>query len=61
MVKCPHCGSVSQVKVVGQIWGEKVAVRKYECGCGCCFGHYYDLNEAQSPCVFLKPKKEEDE
>ena len=54
MIKCPNCGSTAQVKVKEQNWGEKVAIRLYECGCGCMFTRIYDLNEMQSPCIIRK-------
>lgn len=57
MIKCPNCGSAVQVKVIGQVWKEKIAIRKYQCGCGCEFLCYYELNEATSPCIVKRPNK----
>ena len=57
MVKCPNCGSTAQVKVIGQKWGEKTAIRKYQCGCGCEFLRHYELNEATSPYITKRPIK----
>ena len=59
MIKCPNCNNIG-VKVIDQKWGEKTAIRKYQCVCGCEFLRYYELNEATSPCIiknkdFKKP------
>ena len=60
MIKCPNCGSTAQVKVIGQTWGEKVAIRKYQCSCDCEFLRYYELNEAISPRIIKKPSKKDE-
>lgn len=60
MIKCPNCGSTAQVKVIGQVWGEKTAIRKYQCDCGCEFLRYYEVNEATSPYIIKRPNKRDE-
>lgn len=45
MIQCPNCGSTAQVKAVGAVWGEAIAIRKFSCGCGCEFLRYYNLRK----------------
>ena len=34
MLRCPHCGSVAQVKFVGTEESETTVLELYQCGCG---------------------------
>ena len=63
MIKCPNCGSSTQVEVVGgdnlgRIWvGSMGVVHQYcECGCGCSFTRQFVLDK-----VFTIENEEEDE
>lgn len=37
MIKCPNCGSTSQVREVGTRYLNAYTERSYECGCRCRF------------------------
>lgn len=34
MLKCPHCGSTAQVKLLGSSECNEVVIEIYACGCG---------------------------
>lgn len=47
MIKCPHCGSTAQVKVIKSVISKITnhLIIEYKCGCGCCFETQYNENE----------------
>lgn len=63
MIKCPNCGSTTQIEVVGgdnlgNIWvGSMGIVDQYcECGCGCNFTRQFVLDK-----VYIVEKRGGDE
>lgn len=47
MIKCPNCGSTSQIKLIDTMHiVPKQVSEKYECGCGALFIQHYKLQVA---------------
>lgn len=57
MPKCPNCGSTAQVREWDTQYHEAgstkeiVVVRRYKCGCGCCFVGCVDYKQVSNEMI----------
>lgn len=62
MIKCPNCGSTTQIKFIERYhYASTKIAEKYECGCGATIICHYDLKAVASyvdnEAKFLSPEE----